>query len=260
MIDPQIRYVVTRLKMVREILGLTLDHLGLGGSKSLWSNFENLRSEPRLSTIIKYADSVGVPLDALFSGCPNSAGESSVNRDDTITEAKRLYGSKLAVGMVEQDYLWLCVCLGGVSDEWKATCQDWIKKEVKRSQSFHSQKIREHQAEVIRKLGRHGIPAGEWYCVTVGPDVYIFDNKEEANTFALKGKREAKEVAGDSVSRFEWMYLLPDEIKNIITRRGSLSREKLEDMLPFAISTNTSEEALAAYTERKLQRKKNMNG
>ena len=90
-IPPQVEYAVEQLKWLRVMLKLNISDLKMEGTKSFWSDFENLRGEPRISTIIRYCDAIGISLDNLLRGCPTSSGVSRMPDDKTVAKLARRY-------------------------------------------------------------------------------------------------------------------------------------------------------------------------
>ena len=56
---------------------MRLDDAGskMGVTKAFLSSLEHERREPTLSTIISYADALGIQISMLFDGCPDSTGK-----------------------------------------------------------------------------------------------------------------------------------------------------------------------------------------
>ena len=202
MIPPQIVYVVDRLKLARAVSGLTIPAMNISGTPGYWSNFENLRAEPRISTVAKYADSLGLSLSMLFNGCPNSAGEIGFSESEALAAGKKLFGkSYQSVGISE---LWGLVCLSGVNGEWKEKCQQWIEKRV----------------TPVEKE-----PSRTWWCVTVSETVYAFEDKAEADGFAKKGSSKTEKVTDFA----KWSKKLQQSTR-VQTKKGVFSLAKFASM------------------------------
>ncbi|MEZ6078798.1 MAG: helix-turn-helix transcriptional regulator [Pirellulaceae bacterium] len=72
----QLPWVCRRLGLARETLQLTLASVGeqMGVQRAFISNLEHCRKEPKLSTLIRYADILEIDLATLFKGCPATDG------------------------------------------------------------------------------------------------------------------------------------------------------------------------------------------
>jgi transcriptional regulator with XRE-family HTH domain len=72
----QVAWVCQRLRATREMERRTLENIGeqLGVQRAFVSNLENVRKEPRLSTIVRYVEVLGLNLETLFTGSPDSTG------------------------------------------------------------------------------------------------------------------------------------------------------------------------------------------
>lgn len=72
----QLPWLCRRLRLARETLQLTLATVGeqMGVQRAYISNLELCRKEPKLSTVIRYADILGIDLATLFAGCPPTKG------------------------------------------------------------------------------------------------------------------------------------------------------------------------------------------
>ncbi len=221
--EPQIKYAVDRLKMTREILGLTIEGLGLVGPKSFWSNFENLRAEPRLSTIIRYCDGVGVPLDVLLKGCPDTAGGQTVWPEEIIAKAAKLYG-KESTAEVPEGHLWLLVCLGELSDRWKGVCKAWLDSKLEKAKREQEEERQGREEALSRILSRHGFIAPTFWCVDAGDDMHTFTDAEVAKLFAAEGGYTVQKITKPTI----WLLTrVPEHTKNIVTHRGTYSKDEV---------------------------------
>lgn len=182
-IVPQVKYAVERLRMYRTMRGLKVEQLGLEGTKSYWSDFENLRNEPRMSTIVRYCDALGIPLDVLMKGCPESDGTSRIPPPaDLVEEAtvwldlKATDVPKIEAEIDGWERLWLLICVVRNNSDLQVDLKAWHVSTVEDILTA-KRRLQAAKDRIKSSLGLDGLSG---YAFVLGKAGFVFKDKVSA--------------------------------------------------------------------------------
>lgn len=165
-------------------------------------------------------------------------------------------GTPLSPTPVTSAQLWLCVCLGEVSERWKTICKNWLNAIVEKAKQEREEKKKSQESARIRITMGQGIPAFAW-SVICSPNMHLFSSIDDARKFAAQNDAQVMRAKKST----KWQLSdIPEGVENVVTPRGSYTRAQFEEIIRELIETWARMRSKGEEVNAKWKAQKKANG